>query len=130
MARELGRILIAGGGIAGLTLAAALHRRGLDAEVVERGADWRPVGAGIAVQPNGVRVLRGLGLGEPVGRAGAVIRRWQFRALRGEVLCDVDLEALWGEVGPFIGITRARLHEALLSGAHAVPRRLGTSGRR
>src|SRR5262249_42866092 len=44
----------------------------------------------------------------------------------GDVLCDADLEALWGDVGPMIGIERARLHEALRSAAAAVPCRLGT----
>jgi len=121
-----GRIVIAGGGIAGLTLATALQQRGLDAELVERNPHWEAVGAGIAVQPNGLRVLRELGLGAAVERAGTVVRRWLFRDQHGEVLCDIDLEALWGEVGPFAGIERARLQEALLSGAAAVPCRLGT----
>src|SRR5262249_12147489 len=37
-----------------------------------------------------------------------------------------DLDALWGDVGPMIGIERARLHEALRSAAAGVPCRLGT----
>src|SRR5262249_49042187 len=44
----------------------------------------------------------------------------------GGLLCDTDLEALWGDVGPFIGVERAKLQDALLSGA-AVHRRLATS---
>jgi len=118
--------LIAGGGIAGLTLATALHQRGFDAELIERNLNWDAVGAGIAVQPNGMRVLRALGIGAAVEHAGMVVRRWLFRDQHGEVLCDIDLEALWGEVGPFLGLERARLQEAMLSGAAAVPCRLGT----
>ena len=60
-----GRILIAGGGIAGLTLAAALQRRGIEPVLVERSTAWEAVGAGIAVQPNGLRALRALGMTLP-----------------------------------------------------------------
>jgi 2-polyprenyl-6-methoxyphenol hydroxylase-like FAD-dependent oxidoreductase len=120
-----GRILIAGGGIAGLTLATALCQRGLSAEIVERDAEGTALGAGIAVQPNGMRVLRALGSAAAVEQAGAHLRRWLFRDQRGELLCEIDLEALWNRTGPFIGIARAELQETLLAGA-AVPRRLGT----
>lgn len=107
------RILIVGGGIAGLSLLAALRRHGIDAELIERNPRWEPVGGGIAVQPNAMRVLDKLGVGEAVRRAGAVIHRWQFRDHDGDLLCEIALEPLWGEVGAFVGIERSKLHEAL-----------------
>src|SRR5215813_13229763 len=116
----LGRILIVGGGIAGLTLATVLHRRGLDAVTIERNARWDPVGGGIAVQPNAMRVLQQLGIAANVKQAGAVIRRWLFRDQVGNVLCDIPLEPLWGEVGPFIGIERTkRTTRSSLARSHA-----------
>jgi len=121
------RILIVGGGIAGLTLATALHQHGFTAELIERSPSWHAVGAGIAVQPNGMRILHALGMGAAVAHAGAVIRHWDFCDQQGEVLSETDLEALWGDVGPFIGIERAKLHQALLAAAAAVPSRLGLS---
>ena len=124
---DVDEILIVGGGIAGLTLATALSQRGLRAELVERETSWQAIGAGIAVQPNAMRVLRRLGLGDAVERAGAVIRRWRFCDARGDQLCETDLEALWGGVGPFVGIERRALHQALRAGAAAVPSRLGVS---
>jgi len=123
---SLDRILIAGGGIAGLTLATALRRRGLAAELVERDTDWNTVGAGIAVQPNGMRVLGELGIGAAVEQAGTIVRRWLFRDQHGDVLCDIDLEALWGGGRSFIGVERAKLQNALRAGAAGVPCRLGT----
>jgi heterodisulfide reductase subunit A-like polyferredoxin len=39
------RILIVGGGIAGLSLATALHRQGFAAELVERSPAWPAIGA-------------------------------------------------------------------------------------
>jgi 2-polyprenyl-6-methoxyphenol hydroxylase-like FAD-dependent oxidoreductase len=62
------RILIAGGGIAGLCLAAALDRQGFSAELVERSPSWPAAGAGIALHANAGRVLRTLGLGDAVAR--------------------------------------------------------------
>ena len=121
------RILIVGGGIAGLCLATALHQQGFTAELVERGRSWPAVGAGIAVQPNGMRMLAALGLGEAVERAGTVIRRWSVCDHQGDVLCETDLESLWGDTGPFVGIERIKLHQVLVAGAAAVPHRLGTS---
>jgi 2-polyprenyl-6-methoxyphenol hydroxylase-like FAD-dependent oxidoreductase len=121
------RILIVGGGIAGLTLATALHQRGIRAELVERSPVWHAVGAGIAVQPNAMRILHALGMDTAVEHAGAVIRHWDFCDQQGELLSETDLEALWGAVGSFIGIERAKLHQVLLAAAAAVPSRLGLS---
>ena len=123
---NLGRILIVGGGIAGLTLAAALRRRRADVELIERSPHWEALGAGIAVQPNGLRMLREIGIGDAVRQAGTIVRRWLYRDQNGEVLSEIDLETLWGDVGPLIGIEHARLQEALRSGAAGVPSRLGT----
>lgn len=122
---NIARILIAGGGIAGLSLATALHRQGFAAELVERSKGWPAIGAGINLAANGIRALRALGVGEAVEQAGAVIRRWGFFDQQGEILCDTDLEELWGDVGPCIGIEREKLHEELLAGADGVPSRLG-----
>jgi 2-polyprenyl-6-methoxyphenol hydroxylase-like FAD-dependent oxidoreductase len=73
-----GNILIVGAGLAGLTLAAALEQRGIQAEVVERNTGWRADGAGLLVHANGMRVLAGLGIATAVTDAGIVVRRWAF----------------------------------------------------
>ena len=123
---DIERILIVGGGIAGLSVATALHRRGLTPELVERSTTWPAVGAGINLPANGVRVLRALDVGDAVDRTATVIRRWGFFDQQGVLLCETDLEELWRDVGPCLGITRVRLQEALLTGA-AVSHRLGVS---
>lgn len=120
-------VLIVGGGIAGLTLAAALHRHGCKIDLIERNTAWQTAGAGIAVQANGLRALRPLGMAAAIERDGAVLHHWQFCDPQGTVLCDVDLQEAWKGVGPCIGIERAKLQDTLLKGAAAVPVRLGTS---
>jgi FAD-dependent urate hydroxylase len=124
---DVDRILIVGGGIAGLSLATALHRQGYTPELVERSTAWPAVGAGINLPANGVRVVRTLGLGEVIDRHAAVLHSWGFFDQHGALLCATDLVDLWRDVGPCLGITRVRLQEALLTGAAAVSHRLGVS---
>ena len=120
------RIMIVGGGIAGLTVARAFHHQGFRAELVERSPGWQATGAAIQLHANGMRLLHALGLGEAVEQAGAVLRHWIYCDQEGEVLCQTDLEELWGKVGPCIAIDRPRLQEILVAGAAAVPCRLDT----
>jgi 2-polyprenyl-6-methoxyphenol hydroxylase-like FAD-dependent oxidoreductase len=66
-------VLIVGGGLAGPTPARALNHQGLTVELIERGTEWRAKGGGIAVQPNGMRILRTLGLDAAARRAPAAV---------------------------------------------------------
>ena len=122
---DAGRILIVGGGIAGLSLAIALRRNGAAASLVERSPAWPAIGAGIALHANAVRALRALGLGEAIEAASAPLPRWGFFDQHGRPLCETDLADLWREVGPCLGITRVRLQEILLKAAAGVQFRLG-----
>jgi 2-polyprenyl-6-methoxyphenol hydroxylase-like FAD-dependent oxidoreductase len=78
------RILIAGGGIGGLTAALALHRLGLDVTVVEASAQLRPLGVGINVLPHAVGVLAGLGLAEAMAALAIPTREVAFHTRHGQ----------------------------------------------
>ena len=121
------RVLVVGGGIGGLTLAAALRGAGIAVELVEQAEHWPAVGAGLSIQPNGTRVLRRLGLDAGVAARGCVLERWVFADQHGTALCEIDLESVWGDVGAFVGIGRAALEDALVEGAAGVECRLGTT---
>jgi 2-polyprenyl-6-methoxyphenol hydroxylase-like FAD-dependent oxidoreductase len=69
------RILIVGGGIAGLAVARTLARASFAAEVVEREPTWDGAGTGIYLPGNASRALRGLGLQQAVLARGIVIAR-------------------------------------------------------
>ena len=55
-------VLVAGGGIAGLNAALCLANCGFRVEVFERAEQFEPVGAGLQISPNALRVLEWLGL--------------------------------------------------------------------
>ncbi len=78
------RILVAGGGIGGLTTALALHRLGLDVTVVEASARLRPLGVGINVLPHAVGVLSGLGLAEAMAALAIPTREVAFYTRHGQ----------------------------------------------
>jgi len=58
------KILIAGGGIGGLTAALSLHKAGFEVLVYESTSELKPLGVGINLLPHAVRVLTNLGLQE------------------------------------------------------------------
>jgi len=117
-------ILIVGGGIAGLTLGAALSRRGIACEIVERDRDSKTVGAGITLYPNGLRALAALGLADAVREAGAAVERVRTLRKTGELVAESPGES-WQGIGTSVAIHRPRLQRILREAAGEVPTRLG-----
>jgi 5-methylphenazine-1-carboxylate 1-monooxygenase len=66
------KVIIAGGGIGGLTTALMLHARGIDCEVFEQASEVRELGVGINTLPHAIKELAGLGL---LGQLDAVAIR-------------------------------------------------------
>ncbi|KAH6989817.1 hypothetical protein BKA56DRAFT_653104 [Ilyonectria sp. MPI-CAGE-AT-0026] len=103
------RVVIAGGGVAGLTLANALEQAGIDYVLLECRETIAPqVGASIGIMPNGCRILDQLGLlDELIEKMESVI--WMAdRDNRGHLICprsDVSklgqartgYNVLWGD---------------------------------
>ena len=79
MSRASPHILIAGGGIGGLTTALALLRRGIDVSVYEQASELREVGAGVQIGPNGSRLLIDLGLREALDEVACEAARKEVR---------------------------------------------------
>ena len=74
------RILIAGGGIGGITTALALRSRGIDAQLFEQAAAFRQVGAGIQLSCNATRILVALGVGEALAGIAVYPEGRDYRA--------------------------------------------------
>ena len=92
------RVLVVGGGIAGLALAPMLARTGVAVEVIEREPAWRHAGTGIYLPGNAVRALGVLGLEAAVASRAVEIARQRFCDHRGRLLFEVDVSELWAAV--------------------------------
>jgi 2-polyprenyl-6-methoxyphenol hydroxylase-like FAD-dependent oxidoreductase len=111
-------VVIAGGGIGGLTLAVALRRYGTKVRVLERTSALAPVGAGITVQCNAMAALRPLGLEEAVINEGSVVKESLLLASSGAVLSQPEYWKVTQSHGAStVAIHRARLHQVLLTAA-------------
>jgi 2-polyprenyl-6-methoxyphenol hydroxylase-like FAD-dependent oxidoreductase len=110
------RVLVIGGGIAGLAAARALLQRGIEADVVERAAGWSHPGTGMYLPANSVRALASLRLDGALHDRAHEIRHQLILDQRGRVLLDVDVRAVWGAIGPCVAISHGGLHELLRVG--------------
>ncbi len=108
-------VLIAGGGIAGLTAALTLEQIGVECVVLESVAEMRPLGVGINLQPNAVRELFDLGIGaDRLDEIGVQAREWALVGLNGK---DVYAEPRGLDAGyrwPQYAVHRGRLQMLLL----------------
>ncbi|MFE9724364.1 hypothetical protein ACFYQ5_12440 [Streptomyces sp. NPDC005794] len=78
-------IVIAGGGIGGLTAALCLHAAGFTAvRVAEAAPAIRPMGAGVNLLPNAVRELHALGLYDSLAEVSVPIERLRYLTHLGE----------------------------------------------
>lgn len=118
------RVLVVGGGIAGLATARALIRRGVEVVVVERDASRAHVGAGVYLPANAVRALDALGLRAEVLERACQVTRQRFLDSMGRPLLEVDLATVWGSTWPCIALSHLDLHEVVGAG---IPVRPGTT---
>jgi 2-polyprenyl-6-methoxyphenol hydroxylase-like FAD-dependent oxidoreductase len=93
------RVLVVGGGIAGLSMALALQQRGGSVAVVEQRPELPGAGLGLNLPGNAVRALGDLGLGEDLARCGVPVRRREYHNAGGRLLFAVDEAAFWGGQG-------------------------------
>ncbi|RAK74478.1 FAD-dependent oxidoreductase [Aspergillus fijiensis CBS 313.89] len=110
-------VLIVGGGIGGLTLAGICKKLGITYKVLERSAEITPVGAGISLAPNCLRILEQLGHLDFIRRKGQPLRKIQiFRNSTQWSLVDYDwVQEKFGY--SVYSIERHSMHQALYQGA-------------
>jgi len=114
-------VLVAGGGIAGLSAALAGRRAGWEVRLFEQAEVFSELGAGIQLGPNATRILRDWGLlrGALLESASLPQRLRVRDAVDGRELGRLalgeDMDARYG--APYCTVHRADLHAALLAGA-------------
>jgi 2-polyprenyl-6-methoxyphenol hydroxylase-like FAD-dependent oxidoreductase len=108
------RVLIAGGGIAGTSLAIELQRKGIAAEIAEKEPVWGAKGTGITLMGPALRALKTLGVLEECLPEGYGVSEMKIFTAAGEFLEAVPLQGLLGMDYPAIGgMMRPALHRVL-----------------
>lgn len=114
-------ILIAGAGIAGLSLGLTLHQIGLPFRICEAAPEIRPLGVGINLQPNAVRELFDLGFEAQLDAIGVRTRQLGFYSKFGHTIWEEPRGEGAGYAWPQFSVHRGRLqmmlHDALIARA-------------
>ena len=107
-------VLVAGGGIGGLSVALTLHQIGVPCLVLESVQHLRPLGVGINLQPNAVRELYELGIGcEQLDAIGLQTREWALVGLNGRQVYSEPRGLLAGYKWPQYSVHRGGLQMLL-----------------
>src|ERR1700760_4975029 len=120
MREQRGRVmtvLIAGGGIGGLTLALSLHQIGVPVRVFESVPQLRPLGVGINVLPHAVRELVELGLMDKLDASGVRTKEPAYFSKRGQPIWSEPRGLEAGYKWPQFSIHRGTLQQILLDAA-------------
>lgn len=112
-------IIIAGGGIGGLTAALSLHRAGFAVRVFESVDRIQALGVGINLLPHAVRELDALGLAGQLAANGITPSTLAYFTKRGEPIWDEPRGLAAGYRWPQISIHRGVLHTILHEAAEA-----------
>src|ERR1700742_2291216 len=110
-------VLIAGGGIGGLTLALSLHQIGVPVRVFESVPQLRPLGVGINVLPHAVRELVELGLMDQLDASGVRTKNLAYSPKRGQPIWSEPRGLDAGYKWPQFSIHRGTLQQILLDTA-------------
>lgn len=119
------RILVAGGGIAGLTLCGLLERRGFSPVLAERAPGFGSVGYVIVVWPSGSRILKGLGLYEKLRAASREFTCYNISNSDGETINRYSIDPVVEKYGPIMSVYRPDLISILKEAVNPDSVRLG-----
>ena len=110
-------VVIVGAGVCGLTLALALHQRGIGCRVYERVPQLTDLGVGITLLPHGMREFSALGLGDALPAAGIENSQSCFFNRFGQLIYREPRGKAAGYAYPEVGIHRGRLQMLLYRAA-------------
>jgi 2-polyprenyl-6-methoxyphenol hydroxylase-like FAD-dependent oxidoreductase len=112
------KVLLVGGGIAGLSASIALAQRGVEVHLIDRNSEWGALGAGLTFNGASARAFQQLGVLSRILEAGSGHGNSKVCDWQGKVLISSDPNAKFGEGLPaWGGILRPALHEILRSAA-------------
>jgi 2-polyprenyl-6-methoxyphenol hydroxylase-like FAD-dependent oxidoreductase len=112
-------VIIAGGGIAGLSVALSLQQIGVPCIVFEQVKALKPLGVGINVQPHAVRELYELGLEAELEAIGVRTREVAYYSKRGHLIWSEPRGMFAGYSWPQYSTHRGKLQMMLFDAAVA-----------
>ncbi|MEK9706968.1 MAG: FAD-dependent monooxygenase, partial [Alphaproteobacteria bacterium] len=118
-------MLIAGGGIGGLTAALGLAAKGFDVTVMERTSELGEIGAGIQLGPNAFHALDTVGVGQWAREKAVYVDMLRLMdAVSGEEIVHIPLDEPFRKRfgNPYAVVHRGDLHGVLLKGCKEHPR--------
>jgi 2-polyprenyl-6-methoxyphenol hydroxylase-like FAD-dependent oxidoreductase len=110
-------VVVAGGGIGGLSMALTCHALGVPVLVLESVDELRPLGVGINLQPNAVRELQALGLGDELDSLGVATRNYNMYAKYGGLIWSESRGLDAGYRWPQYSVHRGELQMMLFRAA-------------
>lgn len=125
--------IVVGAGIGGLATALLLAEAGTSVLLLEKVESSAPVGAGLLLQPNGLAVLTGLGLGPQLEGSGHALDHITLRRADGRTIAASTVPTHAAGLDHVLVIRRSALHTILLqavSDAPGVELRFGAQVRR
>jgi salicylate hydroxylase len=123
------RVAIIGGGIGGATAGCALAQAGLEVSVYEAAPELKEIGAGVALHPNAMRVLKKIGVEPEVRRLAG---RTEWSVTRDGKTSRVISKISRAQQAQAFGLAGATIHRADLLDviAAALPKHSVTLGKR
>lgn len=115
--QQSARVIVVGGGIAGLGFALSMAQRGLACDVYEAVAEVRELGVGITLLPHAMRELAALGVQSRLEAAGIENLESAFYNRFGQLIYREPRGRHAGYAFPEVGIHRGKLHRILYEAA-------------
>ena len=109
------KVLVIGGGIAGMSAAILLSRAGASVDLVETDSDWRVYGAGITITGPTLRALRTVGVLDAVLAEGAAWTGGSVFNRQGDFLAPLSTTPVEPGIPATGGVMRPVLHAVLSS---------------
>jgi 2-polyprenyl-6-methoxyphenol hydroxylase-like FAD-dependent oxidoreductase len=125
-------VVVVGAGVGGMAAALLLARAGASVTLLERAVAPAAAGAGILLQPNGLAVLTGLGLADPLERTGHRVRASVVHGANGSPVATLAVPDFGGGLDHLLALRRSQLYEVLLTAVSKTPAidcRLGATAR-
>ena len=117
-ARRTTKIGVIGAGTAGLAASLALAQRGFEVTVLEKHPELAPLGAGMLIQPQGIRALTELGVADPFHAASVPVTLLKGTSHRGWTLVDIPYDAAEARGVSRMALSQVLLDAALAAGVH------------